>query len=56
MVSLFQTLQFCVKLLVKASPFDAPSTFSLHPIMELEVLGMDLAKDDVFHNLVIRES
>jgi hypothetical protein len=45
-----------VRLLVRASPSGSSSTFSLQPVMELEALGMDLAEDDVLHNLVTRES
>jgi hypothetical protein len=45
-----------VRLLVRASPFGSSSAFSLQPVMELEALGMDLAEDDVLHNLVTRES
>jgi hypothetical protein len=41
---------------VRASPSSSLPAFSLQPIMELEALGMDLAKDDVLHNLVTRES
>ena len=53
---LFQTLQFCIKLLEKRSPFGLVSTFSFQPAMEMEALGIDLVEDDVLHNLVIRES
>jgi hypothetical protein len=45
-----------MRLLVRASPSSSSSAFSPQPIMELEALGMDLAKDDVLHNLVTRES
>jgi hypothetical protein len=45
-----------VRLLVRASPSGLPTAFSLHPVRELEALGMDLAEDDVLHNLVTRES
>jgi hypothetical protein len=45
-----------VRLLVRASPSGLPTAFSLQPVMELEALGMDLAEDDVLHNLVTRES
>jgi hypothetical protein len=41
---------------VRASPSSSSSAFSLHPLMELEALGMDLVEDDVLHNLVTRES
>jgi hypothetical protein len=40
---------------VRASPLGSSSAFSLQPVMELEALGMDLAEDDVLHNLVTRE-
>jgi hypothetical protein len=39
---------------VRASPSGSSSAFSLQPVMELEALGMDLAEDDVLHNLVTR--
>jgi hypothetical protein len=45
-----------VRLLVRASPSGSSSAFSLQPVMELEAFGMDLAEDDVLHNLVTRES
>jgi hypothetical protein len=45
-----------VRLLVRASPSGLPTAFSLQPVRELEALGMDLAEDDVLHNLVTRES
>jgi hypothetical protein len=45
-----------MRLLVRASPSGLAPTFSLQPIMELEALGINLAKDDVLHNLVIRKS
>jgi hypothetical protein len=41
---------------VRASPSGLPTAFSLQPVRELEALGMDLAEDDVLHNLVTRES
>ena len=51
-----QTLRFCIWLMVKDFSGTLEPAFSFQPIEELEAHGIDVATDDVLHNVVTKES
>jgi hypothetical protein len=54
--SCWQTLRFCIRLLViEIAGASAPS-FSFQPIQELLDFDIDVGSDDVLHNLVTKET
>jgi hypothetical protein len=53
---LLQTLQFCIKLLVRDTLNVTASTFRFRSILEIENAGIVLYEDDVLHDFVTRDS
>ena len=51
-----QTLRFCIWLMVKDFSGALEPAFSFQPVEELEAHGIDVAADDVLHNVVTKES
>ena len=51
-----QILCFCIWLKVKAFPEALEPAFLFQPVEELEAHGIDVATDDVLHNLATKES
>lgn len=53
---LLQTLQFCIKLLIKDTLNITPSTFRFCSILEIENAGIVFYENDVLHNFVTMDS
>jgi hypothetical protein len=49
-------LKFCIQLLVRSYPGLPSSTFSIGPLAEFHSVGIDVAVDDVFFNLVTKDT
>jgi hypothetical protein len=49
-------VKFCIQLLVKSYPWLPSSTFSIRPIAELDSVGIDVTVDDVYSNLVTKDT
>jgi hypothetical protein len=49
-------LKFCIQLLVTNYPGLPSSTFSIRPMAELDFVGIDVAVDDIFFNLVTKDT
>ena len=49
-------LKFCIQLLVRSYLGLPSSTFSIWPMAKLDSVGIDVAVDDVFLNLVTKDT
>jgi hypothetical protein len=49
-------LKFCIKLLVRTYPGMPSPTFSIRPVAEFDSVGINIAVDDVFFNLVTKDT
>lgn len=52
----YQTLRFCIRLLVRDTAGASAPSFSFQPVQELLDLDIDVSSDDVLHNLVTKET
>jgi hypothetical protein len=49
-------LKFCIQVLVRSYPEVPSFTFSIKHVVELDSVGIDVAIDDVFFNLVMKDT
>jgi hypothetical protein len=50
------TLKFCIQLLVRSYHGVPSFTFSIQPVTQLDSVGINVAVDDVFFNLVTKDT
>jgi hypothetical protein len=54
--SCWQTLRFCIRLLVRDVAGASAHAFSFQPVQELLNYDIDVGRDDVLHNFVTKDS